>query len=167
MNTRFRIAIESVYKMEHYSNLNWQEHIDAGQKYLSTAVKGLSRSSVFTNDLVHQLTAMAIEHLLSGIYLFHGQMPTDHTLDGLVDGLAPFCPLGTQLAESIKQLNQYDDMCPLVPVGRVVPDDMAIQAMLALGKQVAGFVELHVKPSVSDQVPRESQGMDSECNRAS
>jgi hypothetical protein len=26
----------------------------------------------------------------------------------------------------------------------------AIKAILALGKQVAGFVELHVKPSVSD-----------------
>ncbi|MGD9187460.1 MAG: hypothetical protein PVI89_04585, partial [Desulfobacteraceae bacterium] len=102
--------------MEQYSNLNWQEHIDAGRKYLSTAVNGQSRSSVFTNDLVYQLTAMAIEHLLAGVYLFHGQMPTDHTLDGLVDGLAPFCPLDTQLAEGVKRLNQYDDMCPLVPV---------------------------------------------------
>lgn len=152
--------------MEHYSNLNWQEHITAGQKYLSTAANGLSRSSVFTNDLVHQLTAMAIEHLLSGIYLFHGQMPTDHTLDGLVDGLAAFCPLDTQLAEGIKHLNQYDDMCPLVPVGRVIPDDMAIKAMLALGKQVAGFVKLHVKPSLADRVSWENQKMGAEYHRA-
>jgi hypothetical protein len=151
--------------MEHDSNLNWQEHIAAGQKYLSTAVNGLSRSSVFTNDLVYQLTAMAIEHLLAGVYLFHGQMPTDHTLDGLVDGLAPFCPLDTQLAEGIKHLNQYDDMCPLVPVRRVVPDDMAIKAILTLGKQVAGFVKLHMKPSVSDHVSWENQRMDPECNR--
>ena len=134
--------------METYSNLNWQEHITTGQKYLGTAVKGLSRPSVFTNDLVYQLTAMAIEHLLAGVYLFHRQMPLDHTLDGLVDGLAPICPLDAQLAEGIKHLNQYDDMCPLVPVRRVVPDDSAIKAILAVGKQVAGFVQLNVKPSI-------------------
>jgi hypothetical protein len=74
--------------------------------------------------------------------------------------------LDTQLAEGIKRLNHYDDMCPLVPVRRVVPDDVAIKAILALGKQVAGFVDLHVKPSVSDRVPRENQGMDPEYNRA-
>lgn len=152
--------------MEQYSNLNWQEHIDAGRKYLSTAVNGQSRSSVFTNDLVYQLTAMAIEHLLAGVYLFHGQMPADHTLDGLVDGLAPFCSLDTQLAEGIKRLNQYDDMCPLVPVRRVVPDDMAIKAILALGKQVAGFAELHVKPSIADRMSRENQKMGAEYHRA-
>ena len=145
--------------MENYSNLNWQEHITAGRKYLSTAVNGQSRSSVFTNDLVYQLTAMAIEHLLAGVYLFHGQMPMDHTLDGLVDGLVPLCPLDTQLAEGIKRLNQYDDMCPLVPVRRVVPDDMAIKAILALGKQVAGFVALHVKPLIPDHVSWEDQKM--------
>jgi hypothetical protein len=152
--------------MEHDSNLNWQEHIAAGQKYLSTAVNGQSRSSVFTNDLVYQLTAMAIEHLLAGIYLFHGQMSTDHTLDGLVDGLAPFCPLDAQLAEGIKRLNQYDDMCPLVPVRRVVPDDMAIKAILALGRQVADFVVLHLKPSIPDHVSRENQKMGAESNRS-
>jgi hypothetical protein len=151
--------------MERYSNLNWQEHIAAGRKYLSTAVNGLSRSSVFTNDLVYQLTAMAIEHLLAGVYLFHGQMPTDHTLDGLVDGLAPYCSLDTQLAEGIKRLNQYDDMCPLVPVRRIVPDDTAIKAILALGKQVAEFVKLHVKLSISGHISWEDQKMGAESNR--
>lgn len=131
--------------MERYSTLDWQGHIAAGRNFLNTAVKGLSRPSVFTNTLVYQLTAMAIEHLLAGVYFFHRQMPLDHTLDGLVDGLALFCPLDTQLAESIKRLSQYDDMCPLVPVRQVVPDDMEIKAILAFGKQVADFVEVHVK----------------------
>jgi hypothetical protein len=152
--------------METHSNLNWQEHIASGRKYLNTAVNGLSRPSVFSNDLVHQLTAMAIEHLLAGVYLFHGQMPTDHTLDGLVDGLAPFCPLDIHLAECIKMLNQYDDMCPLVPVGRVVPDDTAIKVILAVGKQVAGFVDLHVKPSMPDAPFRDNQNKEAESHRA-
>jgi hypothetical protein len=152
--------------MQTYSNLNWQEHIASGRKYLSTAVNGLSRPSVFSNDLVHQLTAMAIEHLLAGVYLFHGKMPTDHTLDGLVEGLAPFCPLDIQLAEGIKHLNQYDDMCPLVPVGRVVPDEAAIKAILAVGKQVAGFVDLHVKPPKPDSVSPENQERRAERHRA-
>lgn len=129
--------------MEQYSNLDWQGHIAAGRNYLNTAVNGHSRPSVFTNALVYQLTAMAIEHLLAGIYFFHQKMPLDHTLDGLVDGLASFCPLDIHLAESIKRLGRYDDMCPLVPVRKVIPDDTAIKAILAVGKQVSGFVELN------------------------
>lgn len=146
--------------------MDWQGHIAAGRNYLKTAVNGLARPSVFTNALVYHLTAMAIEHLLAGVYFFHRKMPLDHTLDGLVDGLASFCPLDTHLAESIKCLGQYDDMCPLVPVRRVVPDDMAIRAILAVGKQVAGFVELHVTLSIPNTVSLTNHKMGTASNRA-
>lgn len=120
---------------------DWREHILAGQSYLKTACRGLKRANVFTNALIHQLTAMAIERLLVGVYHYHRQMPEDHTLTGLVDGLDPFCPLPVDLAEGIKALEQYDDMCPLVPTHRNVPGDGAIDAMLTLGRRLAVFTE--------------------------
>lgn len=131
--------------MKHPSNLDWHEHMEAGRRYLNTATNGLARKSVFNNELIYQLTAMAVERLLVAVYQFHHQMPADHTLDGLVDGLTSFCLLEPNLAESIKGLGRFDDMCPLIPVRKSVPNDMEIKAILAIGRQVAGFADLEVK----------------------
>ena len=122
---------------------DWREHILAGNSYLKTARKGLKRAHVFTNALIHQLTAMGIERLLVGMYHYHRQMPADHTLSGLVDGLDLLCPLPVDLADGIKALEQYDDMCPLLPTHRNVPDDGAIDAMLTLGCRLMEFTEGH------------------------
>ena len=126
---------------------DWQEHIDAGRKYLQTARNGLERPSVFNNELIYHLTAMAIEKLLVGVYQFHQQMPVDHTLDGLVDDLATICLMDEDLGERIKHLARFDDMCPLVPVNRTIPDNKQIQALLAVGGQVAAFAEQQVNRS--------------------
>jgi hypothetical protein len=127
--------------MDTLTSLDWQEHVAAGRKYLQTACRGLDRPAVFNNVLIYHLAAMAIEKLLVGVWQYHRQMPGDHTLDGLVDGLAGICPLGKDLAEGIKYVGRFDDMCPLAPPSRSVPDDMEIRAMLAVGKQVVGFVQ--------------------------
>lgn len=126
------------------SHLDWQSHVEAGLRYLKTATNGMARPSVFNNRLVYHLVAMAIERMLVGVYHYHRHMPEDHTLAGLVDGLAPLCPLDQFLAEGIKALGQFDDMCPLVPVKQTVPDDAQIKAILELGKQVAGFTRMQV-----------------------
>jgi hypothetical protein len=130
--------------MHHVTALDWQEHITAGLKYLKTAGNGLARPSVFNNELIYQLTAMAVEKLLVGVFQYHHKMPADHTLGGLVDELALFCPMDKGLAESIKDLGRYDDMCPLVPVNRSIPDDMEIKTILTVGRQVVAFAERQV-----------------------
>lgn len=127
------------------THLEWQDHIDAGLKYLQTARNGLDRPSVFNNELIYHLNAMAIEKLLVGIYQYHQQIPVDHTLDGLVDDLAAICAMDKDLGERIKALARFDDMCPLVPVNRATPDNTQIRAMLAVGGQVAAFAEQQVK----------------------
>lgn len=125
--------------METHPISSWQEHMDTGQRYLRTAMNGRGRKSVFNNPLVYQLTAMAIEHLLVSVYQYNGQMPEDHTLEGLVDGLISMGLMHADLAESIKGVGRFDDMCPLLPVNPRVPDDMEIETMLATGRQVVGF----------------------------
>lgn len=130
--------------MDHESILNWHDHITAGRKYLKTAGNGLARPSVFNNELVYQLTAMAVERLLVGLFQYHQKMPADHTLGGLVEELTGFCPLDEELAESIKHLGRFDDMCPLTPVKRTIPDDLEIRAILVVGQKVAAFTEQQV-----------------------
>jgi len=130
--------------MQIQSITGWQDHIQAGSQYLKTARNGLSRRAVFNNELIFQLAAMAIEKLMVGVCQYHRQMPTDHTLSGLLEALAEVCPLDAELAGMIKRVEQIDDMCTLAPDHRVPPGDVDVQGILLVGREVAGFVNQHV-----------------------
>lgn len=139
------------------SSLDWCKHLETGERYLKTATNGLARKSVFNNTLIHQLTAMAVEHMLVAVYQYYRQMPTDHTLDGLVDGLSPYCSINPVLVKEIKSIGRYDDLCPLAPVNPWVPNDMEIQAILAIGRQVLGFAELQVNQSAPPTIRKNTK----------
>lgn len=130
--------------MQQYAISGWNDHILAGRKYLKTACRGLSRPAVFNNELIFQLAAMAIERLIVGVCQYYNRMPCDHTLSGLLDSLAPECPMDAELAGRIRQIEQLDDMCTLTPAHRKSPGDMDILSVLDVGRQVAGFAEQHV-----------------------
>jgi len=123
---------------------DWQDHVRAGLQYLKTAGNGLNRREVFNNELIFQMTAMAIEKIIVGICQYHGRMPSDHTLAGLVEALAAICPMDEELAERIKRIEHIDDMCALTPVHRKPPGDMEIELALLAGREVACFAKQHV-----------------------
>ncbi len=130
--------------MELLSDTGWREHILAGSKYLKTARNGTSRPSVFNNELIFQLTAMAIEKLIVGLSQFYHQLPMDHTLSGLVEGLATICPMEEELAGQIRAIEQIDNMCALTPVRREGPKDEEVLRILDVGQQVADFTMSHL-----------------------
>ncbi|MFZ0612423.1 MAG: hypothetical protein WAM73_09315 [Desulfobacterales bacterium] len=130
--------------MPFQSITGWQDHILDGHKYLKTASNGRLRPAVFNNELIFQIAAMAIEKLIVGVSQYHRQMPTDHTLSGLVEGLTPVCPIDTELADRIRRVEQIDDMCALTLFHRSAPSNRQIQDILEVGRQVAGFAEQHI-----------------------
>ena len=119
--------------------IDWRRHLDDGRRYLKTAVNGQARPAVFTPELTFQLTAMAVEKFLVGLWQYQGQMPGDHTLEGLADGLNQFCPMDEDLVRRIKELGQVDPMCALAPVCRKLPTQAEIRMMLETGLQVEKY----------------------------
>ena len=130
--------------MQIQSITGWQDHILAGQEYLKTATNGVSRPAVFNNELIFQMAAMAIEKLIVGMAHYHHQMPADNTLSGLVAALSEICPMDPELADRIRQIETVDDMCALTVEHREPPGDDTIREILAVGREVADFVDRHV-----------------------
>jgi hypothetical protein len=133
--------------MQFQSITGWNDHILAGRKYLNTATKGLKRPTVFNNELIFQLAAMGIEKLIVGVSQYHRQMPVDHTLSGLVEGLAAVCPMDAELVDRIKGVESIDDMCALTVAHRQPPGDAEIEETLAVGNAVVRFVDGHLPSS--------------------
>ena len=123
------------------SAMDWRGHIEAGQKFLRTALNGRLRKPAFTNELIFQITMMAIENFLVGIWQYHRHMPTDHTLSGLVNGLKDLCPVDGHLAAAITELELDENMCSLIPMPPPVFDDNKINAVTAIGRDLAHFVQ--------------------------
>ncbi len=122
----------------------WHDHIVAGCQYLKTASNGMTRRSVFSNEVIFQLAAMAIEKLMVGVCQYHQQMPADNTLTGLVAALSEVCPLDADLAGMITRIEKVDDMCSLTPERRQPPGDLDIEAILIAGREIVGFAKQHV-----------------------
>lgn len=130
--------------MQIQSISGWQDFIQAGREYLKTASNGVSRPAVFNNELIFQLAAMAIEKLIVGMAHYHHQMPMDNTLSGLVESLSAVCPLDPEMADRIRKIESIDGMCALTVEHRDPPGDDAIREILAVGNEVAEFVDQHV-----------------------
>lgn len=130
--------------MQIQSISGWQDFIQAGREYLKTASNGVSRPAVFNNELVFQLAAMAIEKLIVGMAHYYKQIPVDSTLSGLVSALSEVCPLDPGMADRIRKIETVDDMCALTVQHREPPGDDAIREILAVGHEMAHFVDQHV-----------------------
>ena len=126
--------------MQTYRINDWRIHLSNGRRFMDTARNSLRRPEVFNNALILQLAAMAIESLLISVWQYHGRLPCDHTLSGLAEGMADFCPLEPIFIDSVKHVESFDDICALLPGFRPSPSDADIAALLESGEQLLRFV---------------------------
>lgn len=127
--------------MTNISLVDWHTFLDHGRKYMRTAHRGVHRPEKFTNDLLMQLAAIGIENLLVSLWQYFGRLPVDHTLSGLVDGMATFCPLPDSLADGIKAIENMDDLCTLAPVNHRKPSNDDITGFLETGEGLMRFAD--------------------------
>ena len=137
--------------MEMPSITGWEGHLTQGIKYLRTARRGHHRPAVFNNELVFQLAAMGIEHLMAGMCQYHRQMPTDHTLSGLVTALAGVCPLDAELTRRIGMIEAAEGICSLSATLRPSPGNELVEAILDVGQDLVMFAKQ--KLPLQDVVP--------------
>ncbi len=126
-------------------NSDWYDHVVAGIQYLKVAANGQSRPNVFTNELTYNLITLAVEKLLVGLLLHHGKMPQHHRLESLVLEVAEMEPIDAILIKNIKDMENYQDLCSLEANSCSIPNDMEIQAMLKIGKEVEHFVKHRIE----------------------
>ena len=96
----------------------WIEFYEDGKKYLKTARGSFKRPAVFTPDIVFNLVAMGIEKVAIAVLIEAGDWLITATMPDLVRSLSQVMELDLELAQSLLDLGQFEDLCAFGPGNR-------------------------------------------------
>ncbi|MEW6221054.1 MAG: hypothetical protein AB1634_16190 [Thermodesulfobacteriota bacterium] len=120
---------------------DWHRYVRDGEAYLGTALQGAAkRPGVFTPEILLGLTAMAIEKLIMGLLMRHGQLAENHTMADLAAALEHLLGPLPALVGELLFLDSFQDLCPLTPFERREPSADDLARILATGCQVQALV---------------------------
>lgn len=91
----------------------WSEFMTEGDAYLKTATGGAKRPEVFSPEILYNLLAMAIEKHVMAALIFKGTLADNHTFTDLIISAARICPLSESVIETLKDLEVYQNICPV------------------------------------------------------
>ena len=91
----------------------WLEFMNEGDAYLKTATGGAKRPEVFSPEILYNLLAMAIEQHVMAALIFQGTLADNHTFTDLIISAARVCPLSESVVETLKDLEVYQNICPV------------------------------------------------------
>lgn len=117
---------------------DWQQFHIEGQQFLGLAERAFRKgSTTFTPEILYNLIAMAIEKLVMARLMVIGRLPYNHTMHDLVAALEEWLPETVRgIAEPIRGLDNYQDICDPYTCTIRVPTSEEIGAMLTLARKL-------------------------------
>lgn len=130
----------------------WKPFLDEAEAFNRIAVKGPGRPAVFTPEILYNIIAMAIEKYVMA-YLIHARnLPDNHTMADLVDGLRRVGNLDDDLAEELLFIDSFQEICSVDNYNRTVPTDAEIRRMIGTCNRIREVV-LSRLPSEPEDAP--------------
>lgn len=120
----------------------WEEFLEDGNEYLRTAKGGFAnRKKIFTNTILYNIIAMAIEKFVMAALMRHGALPYNHTMADLVESMEETFPGAlTEIRDGLLRLDSYQDICDPYEFTMVEPAMDEIPRMLDLAEKLQQLV---------------------------
>lgn len=117
---------------------DWREYKVEGRQYLQLADNAFrKKKKMFTNEILYNLIAMAIEKLVMSALMEIGRLPYNHTMHDLAASLEQWMPETIQgMKEAISQLDNYQDICDPYACSIKIPTVEEIETMLGLARRL-------------------------------
>lgn len=94
-----------------YKNSTWNDFYIHGVQYMIAVEKSVRQSGLFTPVIIYNMSAMAIEKLLMGVLILHGDLPYTHTLSGMADFAKNIVGLDEKLVEDMNIMDSMQMIC--------------------------------------------------------
>jgi hypothetical protein len=78
---------------------------------MKTVVKSSEGNNIFTPVIIYNMSAMAIEKLLMGVLVLHGDLPYSHTLGGMAEFAKDIVGLDDKLVDDMNIMGEMQMIC--------------------------------------------------------
>jgi len=124
---------------------NWRDYQRDGEQFLKTALQAHAKGrKAFSGDTLYNLTCMAIEKYIMAFLMKHGDLAENHTMGDLLYSLNKHCGDVGDLADKLRYLDTFQEICDLENYVVRIPDENDIKRILEIGIDVQNFLTPHL-----------------------
>ncbi|MDH3348757.1 MAG: hypothetical protein OEM02_11760 [Desulfobulbaceae bacterium] len=126
---------------------DWRIFIKDGEQYLNTALAAdKKKSTVFTPEILYNITAMAIEKYLMGFLMYNNDLADNHTMADLLDSIKRHVTPSPSMIEDLLYIDSFQDICDTFNATYKIPRPEEMQRILSIGQKVRDFTISKVTP---------------------
>ena len=129
-----------------YKNSTWDEFYSHGIQYMKTVEKSGERKDLFTPVIIYNMSALAIEKLLMGVLILHGDLPYSHTLGGMADFAKNILGLDDKLVNDMSIMGEMQMICSEDDISFRDPKSEDIPFFIDVMKRIYTQTELFLNP---------------------
>lgn len=122
-------------------NETWKQFLNEGKQFFKTASNGVGKPEKFTPDILYNIVSMSIEKYIMAFLMKSKNLPFNHTLQDLLDGIKKVTNVDRDLEERLIHLNSFQEICSVDQYSRKSPSNEDIEYMVTTAKIVANFIE--------------------------
>ncbi|MBK8806603.1 MAG: HEPN domain-containing protein [Bacteroidales bacterium] len=122
---------------------SWKEFHKEAEDYSKAAFSAFEKGK-FTHDTLYNIICMSIEKYLVAFSIFHGQMPMNHTLSGLIEEIKVKFPVTDELKKGIFFIDTFQDICIITSAQRKEPNNLEMKRMIDIMVDVKAWVNAKI-----------------------
>ncbi len=131
--------------LELVSLSEWKEFFAEGDQYLRVAERSaVTRTEVFTPEILYNIIGMAIEKYLMAFLMHNGQMADNHTMLDLLHSVERITGPLPELKEKLAFIDSFQEICDMDNFNRRSPSEEEVPTLLATANFARQFVAQRV-----------------------
>lgn len=120
---------------------NWMDFMEEGRGFHRTASGAVKRPAIFTPSILQNLCAMAIEKYFMAVFMRHGRLPGNHTMeDMLVEGKA-LLGIPDALEKKLLRMDELQQICSIDHIKIIEPEPGEVADFVSAMNEVAAIAE--------------------------
>jgi hypothetical protein len=118
--------------------------ISDAESYYKTALGGVKRKAVFTNEILYNIISMSIEKYMMGFLTSKNELPPCHTLGNMIKEVMRHVAVSDSLVKKMDYFDKLQFICSFAFIKQEPISDNDIADMIVVLIEVRALVQGHL-----------------------
>lgn len=126
--------------------MDFMNVINEAESYSRTVLKSSSGKRIFNNEIIKNITSIAMEKYLVGFLMSKGKLPEGHTLEKLYMEASAFLPRDNDLLSRLVEIDLTMNLCSLEIKENTGTSDDEILFLLEVLNEIRIMIKENTEP---------------------